>query len=138
MEQNKALVRRWIAEIDKRNLDVADELVAADYIDHNPGLPGTAPGREGLKQTNALLHAAFPDARHTIEDQIAEGDKVVTRMTVTGTFKGECMGIPPNGKQITMTGIMIHRIAGGQIIEHWAVADRLTFLQQMGAIPPLP
>ena len=136
-EQHKALVRRWVAEIDKRNFDVADELVATDYIDHNPPLPGTAPGREGVKQTNAMLYAAFPDARHTIEDQIAEGDKVVTRMTVTGTFQGEVMGIPPNGKQVTMTGIMIHRIAGGQIVEHWAVADRLTFLQQMGALPPL-
>jgi predicted SnoaL-like aldol condensation-catalyzing enzyme len=69
--------------MDKRNFDIADELVAADYIDHNPPLPGTAPGREGVKQANAMLYAAFPDARHAIEDQIAEGDKVVTRLTTT-------------------------------------------------------
>jgi predicted ester cyclase len=87
-EQNKALVRRWIAEIDRRNFAVADELVAADYIDHNPPLPGTAHGREGVKQTNAMLYSAFPDAHHTIEEQIAEADKVVTRMTVTGHFQG--------------------------------------------------
>jgi steroid delta-isomerase-like uncharacterized protein len=132
-EQNKALIRRWITEMDRRNFDAADDLVAADYIDHNPPLPELPPGREGVKRANALLHGAFPDARHTIEDQIAEGDKVVTRLTTTGTFRG----IPPNGKQVTMSGIMIHRIAGGQIVEHWAVSDRLTFLQQMGAIPPL-
>ncbi len=110
-EQHKALVRRWLAEMDKRNWSAADELVAADYIDHSPPLPGTAPGREAVKQANAMLYAAFPDARHTIEDQIAEGDKVVTRLSTTGTFTGEVFGIPPNGKQVTMTGIMIHRIA---------------------------
>jgi steroid delta-isomerase-like uncharacterized protein len=136
-EENKALVRRWLVESDKGNLNIVDELIAPDYIDHNPPLPGTAPGREGVKQTNAMLRAAFPDATHTIEDQIAEGDKVMTRMIARGTFTGECLGIPPNGQRVTMEGIMIHRIAGGQLVEHWAVADRLSFLQQLGAIPPL-
>ena len=136
-EANKALVRRWLAEMDKRNLHIVDELVAVDYIDHNPPIPDLAPGREGVKQANALLLTAFPDASHTIEDQIAEGDKVVTRMTVRGTFVGEYLGIPPNGKQITVEGIMIHRIAGGQLVEHWAVADNLRLFQQLGVIPPL-
>ena len=136
-EANKALVRRWLAEMDKRNLHIVDELVAVDYIDHNPPIPDLAPGREGVKQANALLLTAFPDATHTIEDQIAEGDKVVTRMTVRGTFIGEYLGIPPNGKQITAEGIMIHRIAGGQLVEHWAMADNLRLFQQLGVIPPL-
>lgn len=136
-EANKALVRRWLAEMDKRNLHIVDELVAVDYIDHNPPLPDLAPGREGVKQANALLLAAFPDATHTIEDQIAEGDKVVTRITVRGTFVGEYLGIPPNGKQITAEGIMIHRIAGGQMVEHWAMADNLRLFQQLGVIPPV-
>lgn len=136
-EENKALVRRWLVASDKGNLNIVDELIAPDYIDHNPPLPGTAPGREGVKQTNAMLRAAFPDATHTIEDQIAEGDKVMTRMIARGTFTGECLGILPNGQLVTMEGIMIHRIAGGQLVEHWAVADRLSFLQQLGAIPPL-
>ena len=136
-EANKALVRRWLAEMDKRNLHIVDELVAVDYIDHNPPIPDLAPGREGVKQANALLLIAFPDATHTIEDQIAEGDKVVTRMTVRGTFVGEYLGIPPNGKQITVVGIMIHRIAGGQLVEHWAIADNLSCFQQLGVIPPL-
>jgi steroid delta-isomerase-like uncharacterized protein len=136
-EANKALVRRWLAEMDKRNLHIVDELVAVDYIDHNPPIPDLAPGREGVKQANALLLTAFPDASHTIEDQIAEGDKVVTRMTVRGTFVGEYLGIPPNGKQITAEGIMIHRVAGGQLVEHWAMADNLRLFQQLGVIPPL-
>jgi steroid delta-isomerase-like uncharacterized protein len=136
-EANKALIRRWLAEMDKRNLHIVDELVAVDYIDHNPPIPDLAPGREGVKQANALLLTAFPDASHTIEDQIAEGDKVVTRMTVRGTFVGEYLGIPPNGKQITAEGIMIHRVAGGQLVEHWAMADNLRLFQQLGVIPPL-
>ena len=136
-EDNKALVRRWFAELDKNNEHIVDELIAVDYIDHNPPLPDMAPGREGVKQANALLRAAFPDARHTIEDQIAEGDKVVTRVTAGATFQGEILGIQPNGKLITMTGISIHRIAGGQFVEHWAVADNLSLYQQLGAIPPL-
>jgi steroid delta-isomerase-like uncharacterized protein len=136
-EENKALVRRWFAELDKGNDHIVDELVALDYIDHNPPLPDMAPGREGVKQANALLRAAFPDARHTIEDQIAEGDKVVTRITARATFQGAILGIPPNGKPITVEGISIHRIAGGQFVEHWAVADNLSLYQQLGAIPPL-
>jgi predicted ester cyclase len=136
-EENKALVRRWFAELDKGNDHIVDELVAIDYIDHNPPLPDMAPGREGVKQANALLRAAFSDARHTIEDQIAEGDKVVTRITARATFQGEILGIPPNGQLITVAGISIHRIAGGQFVEHWAVGDNLSLYQQLGAIPPL-
>ena len=136
-DENKALVRRWFAELDRGNDHIADELVAIDYIDHNPPLPDMAPGREGVKQANALLRAAFTDARHTIEDQIAEGDKVVTRITARATFQGEILGIPPNGKLITVEGISIHRIAGGQFVEHWAVGDNLSLYQQLGAIPPL-
>ena len=136
-EENKALVRRWFAEIDKGNWQIVDELITVDYIDHNPPLPDMAPGREGVKQANTLLRAAFPDVRHTIEDQIAEGDKVVTRLTGRATFQGAILGIPPTGKVITMEGISIHRIAGGQFVEHWAMADQLSLYQQLGAIPPL-
>jgi predicted ester cyclase len=136
-EENKALVRRWFAEVDKGNPNNEDELLPPDYVDHDPPLPGMAPGREGVKQANALLRAAFPDTVHTIEDQIAEGDKVVTRLRGRGTFQGEILGIPPNGKVVTIQGIAIHRIAGGKLVEHWAVADKLSFLQQMGAVPAL-
>jgi len=136
-EENKALVRRWFAEIDKGNEQIVDELIAVDYIDHYPPLPDMAPGREGVKQANALLRAAFPDAQHTIEDQIAEGDKVMTRITTRATFQGTHLGIPPNGKLITIEGIAIHRIAGGQFVEHWAMVDKLGLYEQLGVIPPL-
>jgi ketosteroid isomerase-like protein len=85
-EENKALVRRWFAEVDRGNPPIEDELLPLDYIDHAPPLPRMAPGREGVKQANALLRAAFPDTVHTIEDQIAEGDKVVTHLRGRGTF----------------------------------------------------
>jgi predicted SnoaL-like aldol condensation-catalyzing enzyme len=136
-KENKALVRRWFAEVDQGSSTIEDELLPVDYIDHDPPLPEMAPGREGVKQANALLHAAFPDTVHTIEDQIAEGDKVVTRLSGRGTFTGEILGIPPNGQVVTIKGIAIHRIAGGKLVEHWAVADKLSFLQQLGALPPL-
>jgi len=136
-EENKALVCRRFAELDKGNWQIVDDLIAVDYIDHNPPLPDMAPGREGVKQANAILRAAFPNARHTIEDQIAAGDKVVTRVTARATFQGEILGIPPNGKVITIEGIAIHRIAGGQFVEHWAMMDKLGLYQQLGVIPPL-
>ena len=97
-EENKALVRRWFAEVDKGNPTIVDELLPPDYIDHAPPLPGMAAGREGVKQANALLHDAFPDTVHTIEDQIAEGDKVMTRLSGQGTFQKEILGIPPTGR----------------------------------------
>jgi len=124
-EENKALVRRWFAEADKGNLAIIDELCAPDYIDHNPPLPNMPEGSDGVRQANIALGSAFPDTVHIIEAQIAEGDLVVTRLRGRGTFTGECLGIS------------IHRIADGKLVEHWANADLLGLLQQMGAIPSL-
>jgi predicted SnoaL-like aldol condensation-catalyzing enzyme len=87
-EANKALVRRWFREVDKNNPNIVDELIVTDYIDHNPPLPDTASGREGVKQTNALLRLGFSEVEHTIREQIAEGDKVVTHVTVSATSTG--------------------------------------------------
>ena len=137
LEENKALVRRWWDETNKGNLDIIDELCAPDYVDHNPPLPGMGEGSGAVRRANEALWAAFPDTVHTIEAMIAEGDLVVTRLRGRGTFKGECLGIPPNNKVIEITGISIHRIANGKLAEHWANADLLSFLQQMGAIPTL-
>lgn len=134
-EENKALVRRWFEETDKGNRDIIDELCAADYIDHAPPLPGMPAGNAGVREANRQLRAAFPDTLHFIDDQVAEGDKVVTRIHARGTFTGECLGIPPNGAVVVITGIMIHRIEDGRLAEHWANADILGFLQQMGALP---
>ena len=136
-EANKALVRRWFEETDKGNLAIIDELCAPDYLDHSPPLPGMGEGSEGVRRANVALASAFPDTVHIIEDQLAEGDKVVTRLRGRATFLGECLGIPPNGKVVEITGISIHRIENGKLVEHWANADLLSFMQQLGAIPSL-
>ena len=134
-EDNKALVRRWFAETDQGNDRIVDELCAPDYVDHSPPLPGMGGGNAAVRQANAALRAAFADTVHTIEDQIAEGDKVVTRLRARATFTGEILGLPPNGNVVEMTGISIHRVAGGKLVEHWANFDSFSFMQQLGAVP---
>src|SRR5215211_1846393 len=90
-EENKALVRRWFEELDNRNFGIIDELLPIDYVDHNPPLPDLPPGREGVRQSSLTLYAAFPDAVHILDDQVAEGDKVMTRLTTRATFTGEIL-----------------------------------------------
>ena len=134
-EANKALVRRFYEEIDKGNLDILDELVAPDYLDHNPPpFPGLHAGLDGLKQAFRISREATP-GHHQIEDQIAEGDKVVTRLTSYGKHEGDLPGAPRTGNDLKMTSITIHRIANGKLVEKWAEKDVLGFLQQIGVIP---
>jgi ketosteroid isomerase-like protein len=136
-EQNKALVRRFYEEIDKGNISILDELLAADYVDHSPPpFPGLAPGREGVKQSFRLFQQATPGS-HRIEDQIAEGDKVVTRLTSTGKHEGDLPGAPRTGNEMKMTSITIHRIANGKLVEKWSEKDMIGLLQQIGVMPPL-
>lgn len=136
-EENKALVRRFYEEIDKGNIDILDELVAEDYIDHNPPpFPGLAGGREGLKQAFRIFLKATP-GYHDIEEQIAEGDKVVTRMTSFGRHEGDLPGAPRTGNELKMTSITIHRIENGKLAEKWSDKDTLGFLQQIGVIPSM-
>jgi len=132
-EANKALIRRWFEETDRGNLAIIDELLAVDYLDHNPPIPGVPPGREGVRQAILLLRPAFPDVVHVIEDQMAEGDKVMTRMVVRGTFSGPFLGYPPTGEVIELRGIAVHRIVDGRLVEHWAQADMTSFMLQIGA-----
>ncbi len=135
-EENKALVRRWGEEVwGKGNLAAIDELLAADIVFNYPP-PGVAPNREAYKQTVTMYHVALPDIQYTVEDMIAEGDKVAVRWTGRGTQKGEFMGIAPTGKQVTITGNSILRIAGGKIVEEWTEEDILGVLQQLGVFPP--
>jgi len=130
-EENKTLVRRLIEEAwNKGNLAVIDELLSPDYVLHIDA-PG-APGREGYKQAVAMHRAAWSNLRLTIEDMIAEGDKVAMRGTLRGVHEGEYMGIPPTGKQATWGAISIRRIEGGQIAEEWVEVDMLGLLQQLG------
>jgi steroid delta-isomerase-like uncharacterized protein len=137
-EENKAAERRFYEEVwRQRNLAAIDALGAPDVVDHNPRVAGQGPGREGFRQAGpALAFSAFPDAQITIEDVIAEADKVVARWTVRGTHRGAFMGIPPTHKQLTVTGIEINRYEGGQRVEAWRQWDALGLLQQLGVIPP--
>ncbi len=135
-EENKALVRRLYEEVlNKGNLGVIDELCSADVVDHSapPGIPS---GIEGVKQMMAMYRAVFPDMHVTIEDLIAEGDKVVSRYTLRGTQKGNFMGIAPTGKQVTLTGIAIDHRVDGKVVEHWENFDQLGMMQQLGVSPP--
>lgn len=132
-EESKAIVVRWFAELDRGNLGIVEDLIAEDYVDHNPALPNLPPGREGVRQYVRILKSAFPDAAHVIDDIIAEGDKVMTRVTARGTFLGECIGYQPTGRTVEISGIAVHRIANGRLIEHWAHADIAGFMQQIGA-----
>jgi predicted ester cyclase len=131
-EENKALVRRWFEELDKRNFAIIDELIPEAYIDHNPPLPDLPPGREGVRQSSLRLYDAFPDAVHILEDQMAEGDKVMTRLTTRATFQGEILGFRPTGNVVEVSGIAVHRVVDGQLVEHWAHLDMAGFMQQLG------
>ncbi|WP_406340249.1 ester cyclase [Streptomyces sp. NBC_00648] len=135
-EDNKKLVRRFYREIDEGNIDAMDELVAEDYIDHSPPPFPVPPGREGVKQAFRVFWDATPGT-HEIEAQIAEGDKVVTRMTARGVHEGDLPGIPGTGNHLEMTATVIHRIEDGRLVEKWSDKDNLHLLQQLGVIPPL-
>jgi steroid delta-isomerase-like uncharacterized protein len=134
-EANKALLRRVVEEgLNKHNLPLLHELYA-ECVFYRPDT-GELKG-EALKQYLASILAAFPDFRLTIEDQVAEGDKVATRYSCTGTHQGEFMGLAPTGKQVTTSGMNISRIVEGKIVEERQEWDALGFLQQLGAVPPL-
>jgi steroid delta-isomerase-like uncharacterized protein len=134
--ENKALLQRYFEEAwNKGNLSVLDEIIAPDYINHSPAIPGLPPGPDGLKPIMTAFRSAFPDLHFTVDDQIAEGDTVASRWTLTGTHLGEFMGVPATSKPISVTGMQIERIAGSQIAEHWRQSDDLGMMQQLGAIP---
>jgi len=135
-EENKALVRRFYAEIDKGNIDAMDELVAENYLNHHPPFPGLPPGRAGLKQVFEMFWRSTP-GQHEILDQIAEGDKVVTRLRAYGHFAEELGGIPPTGGELDVTATAVHRIENGKLVEHWGEVDSLTQMQQLGVVPML-
>jgi len=134
-EANKALIRRLVEEVQNRhNVAAIDEFIAPSFVNYDPlpGLPGTL---EGVKQLHRRLFAAFPDLKMTIHDQAAEGDKVWTRKTATGTHQGELFGIPATGKQVSWNIIDIMTIGDGKVTEHWVVADVMSLMQQLGAVP---
>jgi steroid delta-isomerase-like uncharacterized protein len=136
--ENKALVRRWFKEFwSKGNLAVADQIVAPNYANHDSAGPMPEPGREGLKKHMTAYRTAFPDLTFSIDDVLAEGNKVTVRWTSRGTHKGAVMGIAPTGKPFTITGISVVRVTSGKVAEGWVTWDTLGMLQQLGAIAPL-
>ena len=136
-EENKRISRRVAEEVfSAGNVDVVDELVAENFVNHDPAAPpDLPPGREGLKALARFYKSAFPDAQITVEDQVAEGDRVVTRYSARGTHEGDFAGMPATGKQVAGTGITIDRIEGGKIVESWNQFDQLGLLQQLGGVP---
>jgi steroid delta-isomerase-like uncharacterized protein len=133
-EQNKALIHRLNEELwNDRNIAALDQIFAADFVDRT-AFPGFAPGREGLRQMVTMFGAAFSNTSSTIDDLVAEGDKVAWRWTFRGTHTGSFMGIPATGNTITFTGITIDRIAGA-IVERWNQADMSGLMQQLSVTP---
>ena len=136
VEENKALARRAVEELFNRgNLEAADELFAPHYILHDPASPEEVRGPEGFKRFVGIFRTAFPDLHVTIEEQIAEGDMMVTRYTVRGTHTGELMGLPPSGKRVTVVGVGVSRASGGKFVETWDHYDALGLMRQIGVVP---
>ena len=138
IEQNKATARRWSEELwSKGNLEVADEIIAADYVRHDPGDPFPAKGPDDVKRIVTMLRSMLSDFTITVDAMIGEGDIVVSRYTTTATDTRGYMGLPPTGKTIRTPAIQIFRFANGKIVESWAARDDLGTLRQLGHMPAL-
>ncbi len=135
IEQNKAIVRKYGELMNAQDIEGALAHFGPGFVDHAVR-PGTPPGIEGARMFFNMLFTAFPDLHGTIEDIIAEGDKVVDRMTCEGTHQGVFMGAPPTGKRVKWSFIDINRIVDGKVVEHWAEVDTMGMMQQLGLVPP--
>jgi steroid delta-isomerase-like uncharacterized protein len=134
-EESKAIVRRFWGVWEDGNIDLVDELLAPDYVNHTPATPDQPAGPEGVKEVVAMFRSGMPDLTVIIEDMIAEGDKVAVRYTLEGTHEGELFGIPSTGQRLTIKSIAVERVSGGKIREHWRITDSLDMMQQLGVIP---
>jgi steroid delta-isomerase-like uncharacterized protein len=134
-EKNAAAMKRFYEEaVNKGNLKLIDELVAAEFVDHEE-FPGMKPGREGLKEFFAMFRAAFPDLQFQVNDLVAKGDKVWAYITIRGTHKGLFMDMAATGKKIEVKGFDVIRFVNGKAVEHWGLTDSMTMMMQLGAIP---
>ena len=135
-EDLKARMRRFYQEVvNEGRIEVIDELASPEFVDHEAA-PGLEPGREGVKQLFTMFRAAVPDLTVTVEDLISEGDRVVARVSFSGTQAGELFGIPATGKQFRIEAIDILRFENGLVAEHWGVTDMAGLMEQLGALEP--
>ena len=134
-ERNKANMSRLMKDLFARGeMDVADELVMPDFIEHS-AVPGLPDGIPGLKAVAQMIRAGFPDFNITVEDAIAEGDRVVLRLTEEGTQTGAVFGVPPSGRKARWSAIHIIRMEDGKMAEHWDVIDLMSMMRQIGGVP---
>jgi steroid delta-isomerase-like uncharacterized protein len=134
-EENKSVVGRWFAEVTNQGkLEVADELLAPEYVCHDPNSETSEVRAGALKESVRYFRNALADMRFEIEDMIAEGDKVVTRWTLRGTHRGELFGVKSSGEEVAMSGIVISHVAEGKIVEEWDEYDLLGLMRQLGAV----
>jgi steroid delta-isomerase-like uncharacterized protein len=136
-EQNKTIVRRLIEESWKGNMHVVDELIDRDYVGYDPSIPEPLRGPDDFKENVSTYRAAYSDARITVDEQIAEGDKVATRWTGRGTHDGDLMGVAPTGKQVTVSGLTLSRLANGKVVEEYTNWDTFGMMQKLGVVPEL-
>ena len=133
-ERNKAVINRFMDEVlNKWNFEVMDQIVAEDFVEELP-FPGQGPGRNGLRDTIKAFHTAFPDMHWTVEEQIAEEDKVVTRFNFTGTQRGAFLGIPPSGKSVSVWGVVIDVVQNGLFVRSRIIMDMPALLTQLGKV----
>lgn len=138
LEENKRIARRLNDEVwGEGNLDLIDEFVAEEYVEHNTASPEDIHGREGYRENVRMVREAFPDMDVTLHDVIAEGDGVVTHYTITGTHDGPLMGIEPTGAEIEFSGMAIARIEDGKLVEDWSQVDLYGLMGQLGLGPDL-
>lgn len=133
LEENKKIVRRYQEIYNSNDLEALSEVVS-EYLLTPKIMPGIATGFEGAKVAHQIMLAGFPDYQTVIDDLIAEYDKVVARITMSGTHTGNFMGIPPSGKHVSFTGIYVARLSNGKIVEHWGEEDAVSLLQQLGVL----
>lgn len=132
-EQNKAVVRHFLDEVNKKNFSVVDEVLLPSFVQHS--VVAASPGRQGVVDLYHALKKAFPDFRFDVDDMVAEGNRVAVRMTGRYTHKGEFLGVPPTGKAVVLLKMDFFAFVNGRCSEHWDSADRLGLLQQLGALP---
>lgn len=138
IEANKQIIKTLAEEVIQRGaLERIAEFFSPDYVPHDPSNPARRGGVDGAREFIGMLHAGLSDIRYTVEDLIAESDRVVYRWVLQGIHTGFFMGVPPSGKTLRVTGIDIFRLANGKIVESWVSADALGMLQQLGVLPPM-